>query len=93
MQRILSVGTDPGLLKSRQAVLASQGYDSAIATPEDVDEKLRSGTFDLVILSVMLSEEETRRIQASLPAGTRPLVLDKFVWPKDLLHLVAEALG
>jgi hypothetical protein len=85
MQRILSVGTDPGLLKSRQAVLASQ--------PEDVDETLRSGTFDLVILSMMLSEEETRRIQASLPAGTRPLVLDKFVWPKDLLHLVAEALG
>jgi DNA-binding response OmpR family regulator len=49
-------------------VLTSRGYESLIATPEDVDEKLQSGKFDLVILSVMLSQEEKRRIQAKLPA-------------------------
>jgi DNA-binding response OmpR family regulator len=93
MQRVLSVGIDPGLLKSRQALLASGGYDSVIATSEDVDEKLRSGTFDLVILSVMLSEEEKRLVQAKLHAGTRLLVLETFVWPNDLLRMVADALG
>jgi DNA-binding response OmpR family regulator len=93
MQRILSVGTDPGLLKTRQALLASRGYDSVIATPADVDENLHSHTFDLVILSAMLSHEATRRIQDKLPAGTRPLVLETLVLPEELLRLVAEALG
>jgi len=91
--RVLSVGTDPSLLTTRQALLASEGYESLIATPEDVDEKLHSGRFDLVILSAMLSQEEKLHIQAKLPAGTRPLVLETFVWPNELLRMVAEALG
>jgi hypothetical protein len=91
--RILSVGTDLGLLKSRQAVLDACGYDSVIATPEDVDEKLRSGRFDLAILSKTLSEQQKRDIQAKLPANTRPLVLDTLVFPDQLLRLVAQALG
>jgi hypothetical protein len=45
--RVLSVGIDEGLLKTRQVLLASRGYDSQIGTPEDVNEKLSSGTFDL----------------------------------------------
>jgi DNA-binding response OmpR family regulator len=93
MQSVLSVGIDPGLLKTRQALLASRGYDSVIATPEDVDEKLHSGTFDLVILSVMLSQQDKHLIQAKLPASTRLLVLETLVWPNELLRLVAEALG
>jgi DNA-binding response OmpR family regulator len=91
--RVLSVGIDLGLLTTRQALLASRGYDSEIATPEDVDEKLRSGTFDLVILSVSLSPEEKRHIQASLQAGTRPLVLETFVLPGELLRMVTGALS
>jgi hypothetical protein len=63
-----------------------------VATPEDIDEKLQSGKFDLVILSLMLSQEEKRQIQAKLPAGTRQLVLKTLVWPEDLLIMVAEAL-
>jgi DNA-binding response OmpR family regulator len=81
------------LLSTRQALLVSRGYDSLIATPEDVDEKLHSGKFDLVILSAMLSEEEKRHVQAKLPACTRTLVLETLVWPADLLHIVAEALA
>jgi DNA-binding response OmpR family regulator len=91
--RVLTVGIDVGLLSTRQALLTSRGYDSLIATPRDVDEKLRSGRFDLVILSAMLSQEEKRRIQAKLPAGTRALVLESLVWPNELLHMLAEALG
>jgi DNA-binding response OmpR family regulator len=91
--RVLSVGIDPGLLKTRQALLASRGYDSVIATPEEVDQKLHSGTFDLVILSAMLSEEDKRQIQAKLPAGARRLMLERLVLPDELLRMVAEALG
>jgi len=76
----------------RQVLLTSWGYDSLIATPEDVDEKLQSGRFDLVILSLMLGQEEKRRIQAKLPAGTRPLMLKTLVWPDELRRTVAEAL-
>jgi hypothetical protein len=65
--RILSVGTDVKLLETRHALLASRGYDSLIATPEDVDEKVNSGRFDLVILSAMLRSEKKRRIQAKFP--------------------------
>jgi DNA-binding response OmpR family regulator len=91
--RVLTVGTDVDLLETRQALLASRGYDPLIATPEDVDETLHSGRFDLVILSAMLSQEEKCHIQAKLPAGTRPLVLEALVWPDELLRMVAEALG
>ena len=91
--RVLAVGTDVDLLTTRQAVLASRGYDSMIATPKDVDEKLRSGVFDLAVLSVMLSNEEKRHIQARLPAGTRALVLETLVFPEELLRMVADALG
>jgi hypothetical protein len=62
------------LLATRQALLASGGYESLIATPEDFDEKLHSDKFDLVILSAMLSQEEKRHIQAKLSVGTRQLV-------------------
>ena len=91
--RILTVGIDVDLLSTRQALLTSRGYDSLIATPRDVDEKLQSGRFNLVILSVMLSHEEKRHILAMMPAGTRPLLLEKLVRPEELLRMVAEALG
>jgi DNA-binding response OmpR family regulator len=91
--RVLSVGADLSHLATRKALLDSRGYDSVSATIYDFDEKLHSGKFDLVILSAMLSQEEKRDIQAKLPAGTRPLVLETLVWPEELLHLVAGALG
>jgi hypothetical protein len=80
-------------LRLAQALLASRGHESLITTPEDVDEKLRSGTFDLVILSVMLSPEDKRLIRPKLPAGTRVLVLETLVLPNELLRMVAEALA
>jgi DNA-binding response OmpR family regulator len=86
--QVLIVGTDVDLLEIRRVLLTSWGYDSQIATPWDVDEKLHSGRFDLVILSVMLSQEEKLRIQAN----TRPLVLKTLVWPDELRRTVAEAL-
>jgi DNA-binding response OmpR family regulator len=83
---------DPSLSKTRQALLIANGYDCVVATPSDVDEKLSSGKFDLVILSAMLTPEEKRQIGAQIPAGTRPLVLKTLVWPNELLRLIAQAL-
>jgi hypothetical protein len=91
--RVLCVGIDVGLLTTRQALPVSRGYDSPIATLGNFEEKLQSGRFDLFILSVMLSQEEKRQIQAQLPAGTRPLVLERLVRPEELLRMVAEALA
>jgi hypothetical protein len=91
--RVLIVGIDVDLLEIRQVLLNSWGYDSQIATPEDVDEKLQSGRFDLVIFSVTLSQEEKRQIQDKIPAGARSLVLKTLVWPDELRRTVAEALG
>jgi hypothetical protein len=91
--RILCVGIDVGLLATRQALLASRGYDSVIGTYEDLDQILHSDRFDLVILSARLSPEEKRRIQAELPGGTRPLVLETLVMPEELLRMVDEKLG
>ena len=65
--RVLIVGRDLDLLEIRRVLLKSWGYDSQIATPADVDEKLQSGRFDLVILSLALGQEEKRRIQAKFP--------------------------
>jgi hypothetical protein len=91
--RILAIGIDMGLLETRQALLTSRGYDSVIATPEDVDESCPLAGSTLSFFSAMLSEEEKRLIQSKIPPGTRPLVLEKLVWPEELLRLVAEALG
>jgi DNA-binding response OmpR family regulator len=91
--RILCSGVDFSLLATRRALLDSHGYESFIATPGDVDEKIQSGRFDLVILSAMLSEEEKRRIQGEIPDGTKVLVLESLVLPKELLGMVASALA
>jgi DNA-binding response OmpR family regulator len=91
--RVLTVGTDVALLTTRQALLISGGYDSVIATPDDLNEKLHSAKYDLVILSAMLSQEDRAHILVQLPPGTRPLVLETLVWPKELLRMVAAALG
>jgi hypothetical protein len=91
--RVLIVGIDVDLLEIRQVLLNSWGHDSLIATPEDFDQKLQSGTFDLVILSGVLSKEQKRQIQDKLPAGTRPLVLETVVWPDELRRTVAQALA
>jgi DNA-binding response OmpR family regulator len=91
--RVLSVGVDSTLLRSRQALLTSRGYDCTTATPHDIDEALATGRFDLVILSVMLGDEQKNRIQAKLPSGTKVLSLQYLVWPDELFQEVGSALG
>jgi hypothetical protein len=89
---VLAVGTDPTLLETRKEVLASGGYDTDVATPEDIDKKLAARKFNLVILSVLLGEQKQKSIEAKLPAGTKALRLEYLVPPKELLAMVAREL-
>jgi DNA-binding response OmpR family regulator len=91
--RILCVGTDPSLLKTRQALLSFRGYDCTTAMSLEVDQVLTTGGFDLVILSVALGNEEQRRVQAKLPAETKALLLQHFVTPDELFAMVGTAVG
>jgi DNA-binding response OmpR family regulator len=90
--RILCVGIDERLLATRQALLVLQGYDCLTASPADIEEKLSPGRFDLVILSVMLSEEDKGQIRTKTPAGTMVVSLTSLVMPEELLRIVDEAL-
>jgi DNA-binding response OmpR family regulator len=91
--RVLSVGVDMTLLKTRQALLASRGYDCTTATPIDIEETLATRRYDLVILSVMLGEEQMKRIRGILPPGTKVLSLRYLVQPDVLFEMVESALG
>ena len=91
--RILNVGVDTSLVRTRQLLLASWGFEAVSAYPHDVDTKLAGSQFDLVILSVMLGPEEKARIHGLLPAGTKALSLEKLVMPGELRKLIAEQLG
>jgi CheY-like chemotaxis protein len=91
--RVLCVGTDPTLLKTRQVLLASRGYACTLAYPHEVEERLSSERFDLAILSVALGRQRQEQIRTILPQGTRALLLTHFVNPQELLDMVAEAAG
>jgi len=90
--RILSVVSDPVLLRTRQEVLIAQGYDADSALPSEVDEKLKSN-FHLVILSATLDEEEKARIREKVPAHIKVLNLDTLLWPDELLRMIDTALS
>src|ERR1700749_1652556 len=91
--RILCVGVDLGLLGTRQAVLVLSGYESTIATPNDVDKRLVAEPFDLVILSVQLGDAEKQRILSILPTQTKVISLERLVMPEELLEMVASSIG
>jgi hypothetical protein len=90
--RILNVGVDTSLIETRKLLLASWGFEPTSAYPHDVDEKLATGRFDLVILSVMLGTQEKDRILGLLPAETKALSLEKLVMPAELKKLIAGEL-
>ena len=43
LNRVLIVGIDANLLTVRQSLFVSRSYDSQIATPSEIDEKLQLG--------------------------------------------------
>jgi DNA-binding response OmpR family regulator len=83
--RILCIGKDSGLLRSRCAVLAHAGYDAQAVMFAEAEPLLRTQEFDLIILSAILTGEEKDHISAFV-AGTVPILsLRKLIFASELL--------
>ena len=91
--RILCIGKDSGLLRSRCAVLGHAGYDARYVMYPDAERLLTHEPFDLIILSAILSQEEKDHIW-TIVGDTRPiLTLKKLVFASELLRDVEQRLG
>jgi hypothetical protein len=91
-QRILCIGKDAGLLRSRCAVLAYGGYYADYAlfhSPSALLQRVRCG---LVILSAVLSDGEGEYIAEIAGTSTTVVRLREIVFPQTLLCLVGELL-
>jgi hypothetical protein len=86
--RILCLGRNAELLKSRCAILAYTGYKADAAIIPEGFEQLSAEKYDLVIISARLAEENGDLLPTDLPT----LVLDGIVLPIELMHQVAEKL-
>lgn len=64
-KRILSISRDPTVLKVRNMLLESAGYDTAAALNLiEVQQQLESGAFDLVVIGHTINPNEKRRVEA-----------------------------
>jgi CheY-like chemotaxis protein len=89
--RLLCVGKEPDLLRTRCAVLSVSGYDAQSATLPEAETLLRREQYDLVVVSALMSESERERIVVA--AGSTPtLLLSGFTLATDLLAQVERLL-
>jgi hypothetical protein len=90
--RLLCVGKELDLLRTRCDVLSQSGYDGQSASLEEAEALLLKEEFDLVIVSAWLTESERDRILAA--AGLTPtLVLHKLTFAPELLAEVERRLS
>jgi hypothetical protein len=79
-------------VETRCSILKNAGYDARAAWLGEAQTLLRGQTFDLVILSALLSDEEIGQIATAAGSKTQIMILSGFVWPSALLAEVAERL-
>jgi hypothetical protein len=90
--RILCIGKDPGILRTRCAILDDAGYEAQAVFFTDADDLLQRERFDLLILSVILTEEEREHI-AKVAARAVPIFqVTKTILASELLHNVKRQL-
>jgi hypothetical protein len=90
--RLLCVGKDLVLLRTRCAVLSQSGYDAQSASVPEARILLRTEGFDLIIVSAFLGEWEKGCILSA--AGKMPtLMLRGLTLAPDLLVEVERILG
>ena len=90
--RILCIGKDSGLLRSRCDVLRHAGYNAEGVMFSEADSLLRAGQFDLIILSAILQDEEKDHISAQVDGAIPILKLKKLVFASELLAQVEQGL-
>jgi hypothetical protein len=83
--KVICIGTPPELLESRKLVLRSAGYDATLVNAEQAPGVLLADGFDVMILSVTLSEKERTALRQDASAGTRVIQLEEFTSPNELL--------
>jgi hypothetical protein len=71
--RLLCVGKDLNLLRTRCAVLNQSGYDAQSAPVSEAELLLLTEKFDLIIVSAFLDDSEKGRILSA--AGEMPTLL------------------
>jgi hypothetical protein len=91
--RILCIGKDSGLLRSRCAVLAHGGYDAQYVMYPDAERLLTRESFNLIILSAILSQEEKDLIWTIVGDTPPILTLKKLVFASELLKDVEQRVG
>ena len=90
--RILCIGKDSGLLRSRCAVLAHAGYDAQAVMFAEAEHLLQTEAFDLIILSAILSAEEKDHISAFIGDTAPILPLKKLTFASELLAEIEHRL-
>jgi hypothetical protein len=90
--RLLCVGNEADLLQTRCAVLKHSGYDAQAASLTDAEILLRTGKYELVIISAGLSEWDRGRILSA--AGKTPTyILRGVTFAPELLAQVGRWLS
>jgi DNA-binding response OmpR family regulator len=90
--QVLCVGNEPDLLELRRAILQQAGYACLAARLEEAETPLRSGRFDVVIVSARVDEHEKRWV-TSLAQDTPLLFLNGVTFPRDLLKEVSDLIA
>ena len=85
---ILCVGTPADLRHSRQLVLQSAGYETSSMDAVEATNALLTTTFDVVVISMTVSEHERNLIRQAIPEQTRIVQLSYFTSPQELLALI-----
>jgi hypothetical protein len=90
--RILCIGKDPGILRTRCAILEDAGYRAQSVFVVDADTLLQRERFDLIVLSVILTEQERKHI-ATVVGGAIPIFqVTKTILASELLYNVERQL-
>ena len=90
--RILCIGKDSGLLRSRCAVLTHAGYHAEAVMFAEAESLLRTEEFDLIILSAILSAEERDHISVFIGGRVPILALKKLTFASELLAEIGHQL-
>jgi hypothetical protein len=86
--KILCVEIDANLLERRCAALRASGYDVFSASPRTAEVVLRGQKFDLVIVSALTENDQTRIL--NLADGAQVMTLHGPIPTQDMVALVAS---
>jgi DNA-binding response OmpR family regulator len=88
MARILCIGADDSLLRTRCAVLAQNGHEAVCSLFPEAEAILGSERFDLIVISACLRDREKAEVLAIIDGKTPTIMLEGLTMAPELLTLV-----